>query len=720
MKLMQKPAPIECLLYLALIGAPLAVPGFINPADASTAHGNADDHWIGTWATAPQPAMRDRVQSFQNQTLRLIVHSSTGGKKVRIRISNTFGNQPLLIGKAHIARRTAGADIDPTTDRTVMFQGRPSIQVPARSMVVSDPVNLDIPPLSDLAISLYLPQPTQVTTLHILALQTNYVSPENGDSTVAVRFTAAKTISSWPFLTGVDVTASSRGESIVAFGSSTTDGDGSTKDTNHRWPDLLAERLQNAGYTETGVLNEGIIGNRLLSDSQSPRQAGGPPPLAAVFEELGPALGPAGLARFEGDVLAQPGVKFVILALGVNDILFPGSFIPSSESITSQQLISGNRQLIAKAHKRGLRVIGTTIPPFEHAIFKDPFYDHFFSPEKDKTRQELNDWIRHSGEFDGVADLDAAVRDPEHPPQLLPAYDSGDHLHVNNAGNVAQADAISLSLFSHARAAQKNARRSHWVVPVDVPQAPTAGTIRLNPSDELSYVWIPAGTFTMGCSADDNECFDDEKPARQVAISKGFWISQTLVTQKAYKRVTGSAPSHFKGEQLPVEMVSWNDAQDYCRRLGMRLPTEVEWEYAARAGSTAARYGDLDAVAWYTGTSGPQPVDGTALYQSDPKNYEDNLIANGNQPHAVKVKQANSWQLYDTLGNVWEWTSDWFDKSYYPRSEERDPKGPVSGTLRTLRGGAWDDNARNIRVSNRYSLAPDSRKFYAGFRCVSN
>jgi len=260
----------------------------------------------------------------------------------------------------------------------------------------------------------------------------------------------------------------------------------------------------------------------------------------------------------------------------------------------------------------------------------------------------------------------------------------------------------------------------HKADPTVVAQVPAAvGSIRVNPKDGLSYVWIPSGTFTIGCSAGDGECFDDEKPARQVTISKGFWIAQTLVTQKAYKRVTGSNPSYFKGEQLPVEMVNWNDAQNYCQRLGMRLPTEAEWEYAARAGSTTARYGELDAIAWYTGTSGPRPVDGTALYQADPKNYEEKLIALGNQPHAVGRKQVNTWQLYDMLGNVWEWTSDWFDKNYYAQSATHDPAGAATGTNRALRGGAWDDNARNIRVSNRYSLTPESRKFYAGFRCIA-
>jgi formylglycine-generating enzyme required for sulfatase activity len=249
-------------------------------------------------------------------------------------------------------------------------------------------------------------------------------------------------------------------------------------------------------------------------------------------------------------------------------------------------------------------------------------------------------------------------------------------------------------------------------------KAPAVGAKKVNSKDGLTYIWIPAGTFTMGCSPRDNECFDDEKPSHEVTIGRGFWIGQTLVTQAAYKRVVGANPSHFKGEQLPVETVSWNDAQSYCRTVGMRLPTEAEWEYAARAGSTGSRYGDLDAIAWYSDNSGPQRIDGGALFRSDPKNYENNLIAKGNQTHAVGHKQANAWQLYDMLGNVWEWTADWFEKNYYARSEARDPTGPSSGTYRALGGGAWDDNARNTRLSNRYWLVPDSHNFYTGFRCV--
>lgn len=412
----------------------------------------AQDNWIGTWAAAPQAAPQGQVQTFHNQSLRLIVHTSAGGKKVRIKISNTFGDQPLLIGTARIARRASEADIDPASDRALKFHGNASTTIPPHSIAVSDPVDLEVPALSDLAISLFFPETAALTTMHILALQTNYLSAETGDATAQMKFPVAQTITFWPFLTGVDVESTPHAATIVALGSSLTDGDGSSENANRRWPDVLAERLQKGGPkdAELAVLNEGIIGNRLLNDTQSPRQAGGPPPLGAVYEQLGPALGQSGLARFDRDVLAQAGVKYVILALGVNDILFPGSFIPQTESVTAQNLINGNRQLIARAHKKGIRVIGTTIPAFEHALFRNPLYERFYSPENEKMRQEVNAWIRTAGEFDGVIDFDQAVRDPNHPTQILPAYDSGDHLHVNDAGNVAQGKAIPLSLF-HSR-----------------------------------------------------------------------------------------------------------------------------------------------------------------------------------------------------------------------------------------------------------------------------
>jgi len=436
-------------LACTLIGL-LSVPtGAQNPAtkpvlshpQAVLASWNRDGkQWIGTWATAPQPNMPGSLLRFQNQSLRLIVHTSAGGTKVRIRISNTYGDHPLLIGGAHIALRTSAAEIDPASDRTLLFHGQPSTTVPARSMAVSDSVELNVPALSDLAVSLFFPKATEATTSHVLAQQTSYVSPA-GDSTAEVKFPVAKAIHSWPFLTGVDVAASPRGAAIVAFGSSLTDGDGSTLDTNRRWPDVLAERLQKGadGKAEMGVLNEGIIGNRLLNDS--PQQAGSP---------FGAALGQAGVARFERDVLDQAGVRYVIVGIGINDIAFPGSLTPLTERISAESVISGYRQLIARAHKKGIRVIGTTNPPFEDGFLvlsKTVPPVTFYTPEKETVRQKVNDWIRSSNEFDAVIDFDEVLRDPSHRTRLLPAYDSGDHLHPNNAGCIAEGNAVPLALF---------------------------------------------------------------------------------------------------------------------------------------------------------------------------------------------------------------------------------------------------------------------------------
>lgn len=410
-----------------------------NLATASSVH--VDGHgeqWIGTWATAPQPFIPGRLQTFRNQSLRLIVHTSAGGIKVRIKISNIYGDGSLLIGGAHIARRTAAAEIDPRSDRMLKFHAKSSTTVAAGSMVVSDPVEMDVRALSDLAVSLFLPQPTEAKTSHSLAKQTSYVSPETGDSTAAVNFSVAKTIDSWPFLTGVDVEASPGAAAIVAFGSSLTDGDGTTTDTNGRWPDVLAERLQKGagGKAEIGVLNEGIIGNRLLHDS--PKGTDNP---------FGAGLGQAGLARFERDVLAQAGVRYVIVGLGINDILFPAfPFTPPSEKVSAEDIISGYRQLIVRGHRKGVRVIGTTNPPFENSAFEG-LVTAFYTSEREAIRQKVNDWIRSSGEFDGVVDLDAVLRDPSHPTQLLLAYDSGDHLHPNNAGCIAEANAVPLALF---------------------------------------------------------------------------------------------------------------------------------------------------------------------------------------------------------------------------------------------------------------------------------
>jgi len=393
--------------------------------------------WVGTWATAPQPFMPGSLETYRSETLRLIVHVSEGGPKVRIHISNVYGDKPLAIGGAHVARRMMGADVDARSDRKVTFQGLSTARVPAHGAVVSDPVDLDVPVLSDLAVSLYVPQTAVATTSHLLALQTSYVA--KGDATAASSFPVAKTIDTWPFLTGVDVVADGRA-SIVAIGSSTTDGDGSTRDGNHRWPDGLAARLNNKGRVNatgpdaSGVMNLGIIGNRLLKDSPS-------------STPFGNGLGESTLARFNRDVLDQAGVKYVIVAIGVNDIIFPGTFTPSVEAVTSQNIIDGYRQLLARAHKKRIRIFITTIPPFENAFYPDDKTLVVYTPEKEAVRKEVNEWIRSTREFDAMIDFDAVLRDPSRPSRLLPKFDSGDHLHCNDAGYAAKANAVPLELF---------------------------------------------------------------------------------------------------------------------------------------------------------------------------------------------------------------------------------------------------------------------------------
>ena len=432
---------IVCAILLLLVAAaaPAILASDVSALPKDSGVDSKAQPWIGTWAASAQPFIPELLQTYRNQSLRLIVHTSAGGRRVRIKISNTYGDKPMVIGGAHIARRTTAAEIDPSSDRILKFQGQSSTTVAAGSMVVSDPVEMEVPGSSDLAVSLFLPQSTEAKTSHSLAKQTSYVSAETGDSTATVKFPVAKTIESWPFLTGVDVEVSPGSAAIVAFGSSLTDGDGTTSDTNSRWTDVLAKRLLKGAEVkvETSVLNEGIIGNRLLHDS--PKGSDNP---------FGGGLGESGLARFDRDVLAQAGVKYVIVGLGINDILFPAfPFTPPGEKVNADEIIAGYRQLIARGHQKGVRVIGTTNPPFEHSAFEG-FVTAFYTPERETVRQAVNDWIRSSNEFDGVVDLDAALRDPNHPTQLLPAYDSGDHLHPNDAGCIVEGNAFPLTLFT--------------------------------------------------------------------------------------------------------------------------------------------------------------------------------------------------------------------------------------------------------------------------------
>jgi lysophospholipase L1-like esterase len=403
------------------------------------------EHWVGTWGTAPAgPPLPAATQTFTDQTLRLIVHTSIGGNQLRIRVSNELGTTPLRIGEAHIALRQSGSTIVAGSDRPLSFSGMRSIVIPPGAPVLSDPVDLDVPALSDLAISIHLPGSVQATTIHGSAFQTNYVSLP-GNFTGAAAFPTDRTITSWPYLTEVDVNAPGT-SAIVALGDSITDGSNTTIDTNHRWPDLLALRLQTARDAlgsspadankaaaglvawgaRIGVVNRGIGGNRLLRDPGEQ-----------------PLFGRAALARFDRDVIATAGVRYMVVLIGINDIGHPGTgTIPASEEPTPEELIAGYRQLIARAHAKGIAIYGATLTPFEGTIFPG-----YYSPEKEQIRQAVNNWIRSSDEFDGVIDFDRAVRDPSHPTRMLPAYDSGDHLHPNDLGMQAMANAIPLQLF---------------------------------------------------------------------------------------------------------------------------------------------------------------------------------------------------------------------------------------------------------------------------------
>jgi formylglycine-generating enzyme required for sulfatase activity len=220
------------------------------------------------------------------------------------------------------------------------------------------------------------------------------------------------------------------------------------------------------------------------------------------------------------------------------------------------------------------------------------------------------------------------------------------------------------------------------------------GTTKVNPKDGLTYVWIPPGTFQMGCSLGDGNCFEDESPAHTVTITRSFWIGQTEVTQTAYQLVIGRNPSHFRGRRLPVESVTWDEANTYCGAVGMRLPTEAEWEYAARAGSTAPRYGEVSAIAWSSVNSGGKE----------------------GKTHEVAQKEPNLWKLYDMLGNVGEWVADWYDERYYGQAPSQNPQGPSAGQRRVVRGGSCYIYAEYIRASTRTVGLPSGGSG-VGFRC---
>ena len=364
---------------------------------------------------------------FDNQTLRQIVHTSLAGRRVRLVLSNAFGTSPLTVGAAHLALREKDSAIVAASDRTVTFSGRPTMTIPAGAMLFSDPVDLTTVPMADLAIDLYLPATTNMPTpltMHGGALQTSYVS-ETGNHAGKAAFPVVATTPSWFLLSRVEVMAPQSVGAIVAYGDSITDGSRSTPNTNNRWPDHLARRLQ-ALPAPMAVLNAGIGGNRVLTEG--------------AF-----GAGINAVARFDRDVLQQTGVTHLIVLEGINDI----GNARDNPTPTAEDLIAAHKQLIERAHTRGVRAFGATLTPFEGAAY--------FTPVGEAKRQAVNQWIRTSRTYDGVIDFDEATRDPGHPARFLPQYESGDHLHPSDAGYKAMGDAIDLALFRSAPATTRSA-----------------------------------------------------------------------------------------------------------------------------------------------------------------------------------------------------------------------------------------------------------------------
>jgi lysophospholipase L1-like esterase len=433
-----QPSGVRRRRVLAVAAGAALVPAVPSaPAAAASPRDGSSDDWVGTWAAVPTAVPASGVALLDNQTFRQVVHTSIGGDEVRVRLTNEFGTQPLVIGEAHVALRAPGApgssDIVPATDRTLTFGRRTSVTVPAGAPVESDPARLRLPAGADLVVSVYLPRRTPVTTVHGFSFQDNVVAA--GNVTGARTVTASSTIAQWYFLSGVAVRSRTKdAASIVALGDSITDGAQTQTNANHRWPDLLWQRLRAApGVPQRGMLNLGIAGNRLLHDPNPP--AGDP---AEGFAAL---FGESALRRFDRDVLAQPQARFVIVLLGVNDIGHPGTVAPVTEAVTAADLIGGYRQLVARAHVAGLKIFGATILPFKDDTLG------FYNPAHEQTRQQANRWIRTGGEFDAVIDFDAATHDPADPLRLRADFDSGDHLHPNDAGMAAMAAAIPLRLF---------------------------------------------------------------------------------------------------------------------------------------------------------------------------------------------------------------------------------------------------------------------------------
>jgi lysophospholipase L1-like esterase len=405
---------------------------------AAVAGAQSNDQWVATWAAsmletnvpaapaaapvaagapvaaAPKPAP---LRSFNNQTVRMVVNTSIPGRTLRVELSNTFGKGRLKIGAAHVALHDKDAAIVPVSDRTLTFSGSPSAVIPAGAVILSDPVDLAVSATGDVVVSVFLPEDSGPPTQHGTGLHTTYISGA-GNFAGQASFTAERTTNSWYFLSGIHVLAAADTRAVVTFGDSITDGATSTNDANASWPSVLARRLQAAGMKNVAVVNQGISGNRVVRDG----------------------TGANALARFDRDVLAQPGVKWVVIMEGINDIgQGARAGAAADAAITAEELIAAYRQMAARAHEHGIKVIGATLTPYEGAAY--------YSPAGEVMRSTVNDWIRTSGVYDAVFDFDAVTRDPSNPKHFRTEFNLRDNLHPNDTGYAAMADSIDLSIF---------------------------------------------------------------------------------------------------------------------------------------------------------------------------------------------------------------------------------------------------------------------------------
>ena len=408
----------------------------------------AQDRWVATWAASPQaasfdfaapkqqpdaktpkpseqpaaPKQQDSAPAFfvipsglDNQTVRQVIRTSVGGTSVRVKISNAHGSGPLTIGAARIAIPAKGSAIAPGSDRELTFNGKPSFVIPPGALAVSDPVDMKVPALGHLAISIYVTGEPTEPTVHLTGLRTTYMT-KAGDFTKNTELTDTTTIQSWYWITGVDVLVPSNSATIVAFGDSITDGATSTPDADRSWPSRLAERLTaNRKTANVAIVNHGISGNQLLADG----------------------AGFSALARFDRDVIAQPGVKWLVLLEGINDIGI--SSMSGGSVISAERIIGAHKQMIDRAHLHGIKVIGATLLPYGGASY--------YSEQGEAIRQAVNKWIRSGGAYDAVVDFDEKLRDSQKPNEMNRAYFIDDFLHPNDEGYKVMADAFDLKLF---------------------------------------------------------------------------------------------------------------------------------------------------------------------------------------------------------------------------------------------------------------------------------